>query len=52
MEFQGFKRQDGSYGVRNHVLVLSSVSCSGGKLSCINVNRSIPFNYLKVGPTF
>ena len=26
MEFKGYKRADGRYGVRNHVLAVSSVS--------------------------
>jgi altronate dehydratase large subunit len=30
MEFNGYKREDGRYGVRNHVLVVSSVSCANG----------------------
>jgi altronate dehydratase large subunit len=40
MEFQGFKRQDGSYGVRNHVLVLSSVSCANGVVDALG--RAFP----------
>ena len=29
MEFLGFKRSDGSFGVRNYVLVVPSVACAG-----------------------
>lgn len=35
MEFRGFRREDESYGVRNHVLVVSSVSCAGGVVDAI-----------------
>jgi altronate dehydratase large subunit len=35
MEFQGYKRDDGKYGVRNHVLVVSSVSCANGVVDAI-----------------
>jgi altronate dehydratase large subunit len=35
MEFKGYKRQDGRYGVRNHVLVLSSVSCANGVVDAL-----------------
>ena len=40
MEFQGYKRADGSYGVRNHVLVVSSVSCANGVVGAIG--RTFP----------
>jgi len=35
MEFHGYKRDDGKYGVRNHVLVVSSVSCANGVVDAI-----------------
>ena len=35
MEFKGYKRADGRYGVRNHVLVLSSVSCANGVVDAL-----------------
>jgi altronate dehydratase large subunit len=35
MEFKGFKREDGRFGVRNHVLVMSSVSCANGVVDAI-----------------
>ncbi len=37
MGFQGYVRPDGSCGVRNHVLVLSSVSCANGVVNAIAV---------------
>lgn len=40
MEFLGYKREDGSFGVRNHVLVLSSVSCANGVVEAIG--RALP----------
>ena len=40
MEFMGFKRKNGRYGVRNHVLVLSSVSCANGVVEAIG--RALP----------
>lgn len=40
MEFQGYKRGDGKYGVRNHVLVVSSVSCANGVVAAIG--RTFP----------
>ena len=36
----GFKRKNGRYGVRNHVLVLSSVSCANGVVEAIG--RALP----------
>lgn len=35
MEFRGYKREDGRFGVRNHVLVMSSVLCSGNVVDAI-----------------
>jgi len=35
MEFQGYKRDGGKYGVRNHVLVVSSVSRANGVVDAI-----------------
>lgn len=35
MEFLGYKRKDGRYGVRNHVLVMSSVACANGVVEAI-----------------
>lgn len=35
MEFKGYKREDGRYGVRNHVLVVSSVSCANGVVGAL-----------------
>ena len=40
MEFQGFRREDGKVGVRNHVLVISSVSCANGVVEAIG--RELP----------
>jgi altronate dehydratase large subunit len=40
MTFSGFKRKDGSVGVRNHVLVVASVSCANGVAEAIG--RSVP----------
>jgi altronate dehydratase large subunit len=40
MEFQGFRREDGKIGVRNHVLVISSVSCANGVVEAIG--RELP----------
>jgi len=40
MEFLGYKRSDGRYGVRNYVLVLSSVSCASGVVDA--VGRALP----------
>jgi altronate dehydratase len=30
MDFKDYLREDGSYGVRNHVAVMSSVACANG----------------------
>ena len=40
MEFLGYKRRDGRFGVRNHVLVLSSVNCANGVAEAIG--RALP----------
>ena len=40
MEFLGYKREDGKIGVRNHVIVLSSVSCANGVVEAIG--RALP----------
>ena len=40
MEFKGFRREDGKVGVRNHVLVISSVSCANGVVEAIG--RELP----------
>jgi len=40
MGFLGFKRKDGSCGVRNHVVVMSSVSCANGVVNAIG--RAFP----------
>jgi len=40
MGFLGFKRADGSAGVRNHVVVMSSVSCANGVVQA--VGRELP----------
>ena len=40
MEFLGFKREDGSFGVRNQVLVVSSVCCANGVVEAIG--RALP----------
>jgi altronate dehydratase large subunit len=40
MGFQGYKRPDGKCGVRNHVMVLSSVSCANGVVNAIG--REVP----------
>jgi altronate dehydratase large subunit len=40
MDFMGYKREDGRFGVRNHVLVLSSVSCANGVVEAIS--RALP----------
>ena len=36
MEFQGYKRADGSVGVRNHVLVISASNCANELASMIS----------------
>jgi altronate dehydratase large subunit len=40
MDFQGFRRENGKVGVRNHVLVISSVSCANGVVEAIG--RELP----------
>lgn len=40
MGFLGYKRPDGKCGVRNHVMVLSSVSCANGVVNAIG--RKLP----------
>jgi altronate dehydratase large subunit len=35
MDFLGYRREHGGYGVRNHVLVISSVSCANGVVGAI-----------------
>jgi len=40
MEFMGYRRRDGRAGVRNHVLVVSSVSCASGVVEAIG--RALP----------
>lgn len=40
MEFLGYKREDGRFGVRNHVLVMSSVNCANGVVEAIG--RTLP----------
>ena len=40
MEFQGYKRDDGRFGVRNHVVVISSVACANGVVNAIG--RAVP----------
>jgi altronate dehydratase large subunit len=40
MEFLGYKRPDGRFGVRNHVVVMSSVACANGVVDAIG--RALP----------
>jgi len=40
MEFLGYRRNNGMFGVRNHVLVVSSVSCANGVVEAID--RALP----------
>jgi altronate dehydratase large subunit len=40
MEFSGFRRTDGSVGIRNHCIVMSSVSCANGVAEAIG--RALP----------
>lgn len=40
MEFLGYRRENGKFGVRNHVLVLSSVACANGVVDAIG--RALP----------
>ena len=39
-EFMGYRRVDGTVGVRNHVVVMSSVSCANGVVEAIG--REVP----------
>jgi altronate dehydratase large subunit len=45
MQFQGYKRENGQYGVRKHILVLSSVVCANHVVNQIaeNVKIAVPF---------
>ena len=40
MEFKGYQRENGSYGIRNHVLVMCSVNCASGVVQAIK--RALP----------
>jgi altronate dehydratase large subunit len=40
MEFKGYQRENGGFGIRNHVLVMCSVNCASGVVQAIN--RAIP----------
>jgi len=40
MEFPGYEREDGSFGVRNYVLVMSTVGCANGVVDAIS--RALP----------
>lgn len=40
MGFLGYRREDGGVGVRNHVLVMSSVSCANGVVQ--GIGRELP----------
>ena len=40
MKFQGYQRENGAVGVRNHLLVLASVSCANGVVEAIG--RELP----------
>lgn len=40
MGFMGYRRPDGSFGVRNHVVVLPSVSCANGVVQ--QIGRRVP----------
>jgi altronate dehydratase large subunit len=40
MEFNAYPREDGGYGIRNHVLVTCSVNCASGVVQAIN--RALP----------
>jgi altronate dehydratase large subunit len=35
MKFKGYKRQNGEFGVRNHILVTSSISCANGVVAAL-----------------
>ena len=49
MEFLGYKRKDGRFGVRNHVLVMSSVACASGVVEA--VGRALP-EVVTITPTY
>jgi altronate dehydratase large subunit len=40
MDFMGYRRPNGSVGIRNHVVVMSSVACANGVVSAIG--RQLP----------
>ncbi len=40
MDFKGYRRQDGRWGVRNHVLVMCSINCASGVVQAIG--RALP----------
>lgn len=40
MNFMGYQREHGGFGIRNHVLVMCSVNCASGVVQAIN--RAIP----------
>ena len=40
MEFLGYKRENGKIGVRNHVMIMSSVACANGVVQAIE--RAVP----------
>lgn len=40
MEFVGYQRKAGSFGIRNHVLVMCSINCASGVVQAIN--RALP----------
>lgn len=40
MEFLGYRRENGTFGVRNHVVVMSSVACANGVVDAIG--RALP----------
>ena len=46
--FSGYPREDGRVGVRNHVLVLSSVACANGVVNAIG--RAVPETKVIVHP--
>ncbi len=48
MEFLGYRRNDGRVGVRNHVLILSTVVCANEVAS--RINRRIPSTVVGVHP--
>jgi altronate dehydratase large subunit len=35
MEFRGYKRQNDEFGVRNHILITSSISCANGVVAAL-----------------